>query len=140
MRISLQCIFVRRLPRIDPPTTASCASFAEVLRCDVEWVARGFQLGRRFLFGGFIAGTIDIGSAALINRASPILILHFDAAGLLGRSALEGGASMAILGLVLQWAMSLVIAAAFVFPSRLIPALARSWLRWGLAYGVGSSS
>jgi hypothetical protein len=55
------------------------------------------------LLGGFVAGTIDIGAAALINVASPILILHFIAGGLLGKAALAGGASAALLGLVLQW-------------------------------------
>ena len=62
------------------------------------------------LLSGFIAGTIDIGAAALINFVSPIRILHFIAGGLLGKTALAGGASVALLGLVLQWAMSLIIA------------------------------
>jgi hypothetical protein len=35
------------------------------------------------LLGGFVAGTLDIGAAALINVASPILILQFIAGGLL---------------------------------------------------------
>jgi hypothetical protein len=90
------------------------------------------------LLGGLVAGTIDIGAAALINQASPILILHYIAAGLLGReAALAGGAPVAVLGLVLQWAMSLVIAAIFVFAARRLPALTRAWPLWGLAYGVG---
>lgn len=37
------------------------------------------------LVAGLAAGTIDIGAAALINLANPILILHFIAGGLLGR-------------------------------------------------------
>ncbi|HTT84658.1 MAG TPA: hypothetical protein VMF67_14360 [Rhizomicrobium sp.] len=90
------------------------------------------------LLGGFIAGTIDIGAAALINQASPVLILHYIAAGLLGRqAALAGGASVAVLGLFLQWAMSLVIACVFVLAARRMPTLSRAWLPWGLAYGVG---
>ena len=47
------------------------------------------------------------------------LILHYVAAGLLGpKAALAGGASVAILGLVLQWAMSLLIAAIFVLAAQ----------------------
>ena len=88
------------------------------------------------LAGGFIAGTLDIGAAALINRVDPRLILHFIAGGLQGAAALQGGAACAWLGLLLQWGMSLVIAAIFV--------LAALRLRWltarpalaGLAYGV----
>lgn len=90
------------------------------------------------LLGGFVAGTIDIGSAALINQVSPVLILHYIAAGVLGPgAALAGGASVAILGLVLQWAMSLIIAAIFVLAAQRMRALARAWLSWGMAYGVG---
>jgi hypothetical protein len=88
------------------------------------------------LLGGFIAGTIDIGAAALINVASPILILHFIAGGLLGKAALAGGASAAILGLVLQWVMSLIIAMVYVAATRWLPILRRLWIVGGLAYGA----
>jgi hypothetical protein len=36
------------------------------------------------VLGGFLAGTIDIGAAALINNASPVVILKFIAGGILG--------------------------------------------------------
>ena len=88
------------------------------------------------LLGGFIAGTIDIGAAALINFVSPIRILNFIAGGLLGKTALAGGASIALLGLVLQWAMSLIIATVYVVASRWLPILRRRWIVGGLAYGV----
>lgn len=87
------------------------------------------------LRGGLCAGTIDIGAAALINMVSPFLILHFIAGGLLGRAALAGGASTALLGLSLQWAMSLLIAAAYVVASRPLPVLRRRWIAGGLGYG-----
>jgi hypothetical protein len=88
------------------------------------------------ILGGLIAGTIDIGAAALINSVSPFRILHFIAGGLLGKAALEGGAAVELLGLVLQWAMSLAIAAVYVVSCRwwLIPG--RRWIAGGLAYGV----
>jgi uncharacterized membrane protein YagU involved in acid resistance len=101
-------------------------------------MARGIpSLGTAILSGGLIAGTVDIGAAALINQASPILILHYIAAGLLGRAALSGGVPVALLGLLLQWAMSLLIAAIFVLAAERMPRLTRDWLPWGLAYGVG---
>ena len=37
------------------------------------------------VLGGVVAGTLDIGAAALINWASPALILRFVAGGLLGK-------------------------------------------------------
>jgi hypothetical protein len=88
------------------------------------------------LLGGVIAGTLDIGAAALINMLSPVFVLKVIAGGLLGKPALAGGAAVAFLGLVLQWAMSLIIAAIYVFVSRGLPALRRRWVLCGLAYGI----
>lgn len=92
---------------------------------------------KAILLGGLIAGTIDIGAAALINLLSPVFIMKVIAGGLLGKAALAGGASIAFLGLVLQWVMSLLIAAVYVFGSRRLPALRNRWILGGLAYGVG---
>ncbi|HET9107314.1 MAG TPA: hypothetical protein VFN79_08990 [Steroidobacteraceae bacterium] len=39
------------------------------------------------IVGGLIAGTLDVGSASLINLVSPVLILHYIASGLLGTRA-----------------------------------------------------
>src|SRR5271169_2044297 len=86
--------------------------------------------------GGLIAGTLDIGAAALINRVSPFRILQFIAGGLLGKAALEGGAAVELPRLVLQWAMSLLIAAVYVVWCRWQPLLGRRWIAGGLAYGV----
>jgi hypothetical protein len=89
------------------------------------------------VLGGFLAGTIDIGAAALINNASPVVILKFIAGGLLGRPALAGGAFVAVLGFALQLAMSLVIAAIYVVAAgRWLPVLRRRWIAGGFAYGV----
>ncbi|HET9819481.1 MAG TPA: hypothetical protein VFP92_09985 [Rhodanobacteraceae bacterium] len=86
--------------------------------------------------GGLLAGTIDIGAAALINMLDPRVILRFIAGGVQGKVALQGGAASAWLGLLLQWGMSLLIAAIFV-----VAALRLRWLTTrpilaGLAYGV----
>jgi len=88
------------------------------------------------LYGGLIAGTLDIGAAALINMISPVVILKAIASGVLGKPAFAGGASVALLGLVLQWVMSLLIAAIFVFAARRLPRLVLHWPTWGGAYGV----
>jgi len=88
------------------------------------------------LLGGFVAGTVDVGAAALINLLSPIRILQFIAGGLLGKAALSGGIPVALLGLVLQWLMSMIIAAVYVFAASRLPGLGRQWIAFGLAYGV----
>jgi hypothetical protein len=90
------------------------------------------------LFGGLIAGTFDIGAATVMSGKDPGFICQFIASGLIGKqAAFGGGTGTIVLGLLLQWAMSLVIAAIFVLAAVRVPALRRQWLAAGLAYGVG---
>jgi len=89
------------------------------------------------LAGGLVAGTVDIGAAALINGVSPAFIVRFVAGGVLGKDALAGGVEVAILGIALQLAMSLIIAGIYVVAARRISSLRRHWIVAGLAYGVG---
>lgn len=65
------------------------------------------------LYGGSIAGAVDVGAAALMNKISPIVILRALASGLPGMAAFSGGRSTAWLGLLLQSAMSWPIAGVF---------------------------
>lgn len=88
------------------------------------------------LWGGLVAGTIDIGAAATISQLSPIKIMKIVAGGLLGRSAFEGDASIATIGMLLQWGMSILIAAIFVVAARRLPGLLRAWVASGVTYGV----
>lgn len=89
------------------------------------------------LLGGFIAGTIDIGAASLITWRSPVFILHVIAGGLVGRTAITaGGTGTAVLGLVLQWAMSILIAAIYVFGTRRRAAITAMWVPSGVVFGI----
>jgi uncharacterized membrane protein YagU involved in acid resistance len=88
------------------------------------------------LVGGFIGGSIDIGSAALINWLSPVIILHAIASGVLGKESFQGGAAAALLGLFLQWGMALLIAAIYVLASRKLKWMNRHWEAAGIAYGA----
>src|SRR5271170_6874099 len=92
-----------------------------------DWSALRSSL-TAILLGGLIAGTLDIGAAALINRVSLLRILHFVAGGLLGKAALEGGTAIELLGLASQWAMSLLIAAFYLGACRWWPRLSRRWI------------
>lgn len=92
---------------------------------------------RAILIGGLVAGTIDIEAAALINHVSPVLIAHYIASGALGKSALSAGASAAYLGVLLQWAMSVIIAAIYWCVTAAMPRLrAQWWWLGGLLAGV----
>ncbi|KAA0070567.1 hypothetical protein [Rhodanobacter sp. T12-5] len=91
---------------------------------------------RAVLYGGFVAGSLDVLAAALINRINPLIILRAIASGLLGREAFQGGMPVAWLGLGLQWAMSLLIAAIFVLAARRMSWLTRRWIAAGVLYGA----
>jgi hypothetical protein len=87
------------------------------------------------IYAGLIAGTIDIGAACTINMVGPGPILRFICSGLLG-SPLPHEAWVYCLGMVLQWLMSIIIAAIFVVAASRIPALRRRWFPAGIAYGI----
>lgn len=91
---------------------------------------------RAILSGGLVAGSIDIFAAAWIGWLNPIIILHAIASGVLGRASFYGGAATAAMGVGLQWAMSLMIAAIYVLAARRIPLLIRYWVGGGVAYGT----
>jgi hypothetical protein len=88
------------------------------------------------LLGGVTAGSIDLGSAYLINGGGVGSILQTIAGGLLAERALSGGATTAALGAFLQEFMGVLIAAIYVLGCRFLPALARRWVISSLAYGV----
>ncbi len=90
------------------------------------------------VLGGGIAGIVDIGAACAINGfLDPITVCHVIAAGAIGRdAAMAGGLPTVALGLVLQIAMSLLIAAIYAAGAQVLPVLRRRWLPAGLAFGV----
>jgi uncharacterized membrane protein YagU involved in acid resistance len=88
------------------------------------------------VYAGLIAGTIDIAAAAVINMANPLIILLAIASGLLGKAAFHSGGGVMLLGLVLQWVMSIIIAAVFTIAAVRLPALACRWVLSGALYGV----
>jgi uncharacterized membrane protein YagU involved in acid resistance len=88
------------------------------------------------VLAGLIAGTIDIGSACIINSLHPVVILHAIASGLIGKRAFTGGMSTGLLGLVLQWAMSILIAAIYVAATAARPAWRHRWVSTGSIAGV----
>jgi uncharacterized membrane protein YagU involved in acid resistance len=100
-------------------------------------VMMSFSTPVAILLGGLIAGTADVGAAALINGRNPLAILLFIASGLLGKASFQGGLPAVVLGLVLQWLMSLIIAAIYVLASNRFAELKQYWIAGGLAYGVG---
>jgi uncharacterized membrane protein (DUF485 family) len=91
---------------------------------------------RSALYAGLVAGTIDLAAAAAINGVGFGVILRAVASGLLGPAAFGGGTSVAVLGLILQWAMSIVIAGIYAMAAVRLQALIRRWIIAGVVYGV----
>jgi hypothetical protein len=95
---------------------------------------------RAILVGGLVAGALDITYACVASSfkgVDAMTIMQSVASGLIGARAYEGGAGTAALGLVLHFAMMLIIAAIFVFVRRTGPPIVRE--RPGLVgplYGV----
>lgn len=88
------------------------------------------------LIGGIIAGTVDIGAAALINGKGPDFIAQVIAAGLIGKGSFAGGTGTVVLGVITQWVLSIIIAAIYVGASLKLPILRKQWWLAGLAYGI----
>ena len=84
---------------------------------------------------GWIAGTVDIGAACLINSLAPRVILQAIASGLLGAASFHDGWPAALAGLLLQWAMSMVIAAVYVASASHWAWLRRHPIWAGIGYG-----
>ena len=94
------------------------------------------SLARGVVAGGLIAGTLDIFVASAINHVGPGVILQAIASGLLGKASFHEAGTV-LLGLGLQWTMSLIIAAIYGLASLRLPALARQPVRFGFLFGVG---
>jgi hypothetical protein len=88
------------------------------------------------LAAGIIAGTIDIGAASLINGLSPMVILPAVASGILGKDAFTGGTVTALLGLLVQWGISILIAAIYLMVTAPWPGMRRRWRLTGVLAGV----
>jgi hypothetical protein len=93
-------------------------------------------VARAVLSAGLVAGTADIVVACLIYRLSPGVILHSIASGLIGKSAFAGGVATALLGLVLQWIISILIAMIYLAVTVPLPHMRRRWRLSGALAGA----
>lgn len=95
---------------------------------------------RGLLWGGLLAGVLDITAACVSNYAqrgtSPVVVLQSVAGGLLGRDAYQRGAGSAALGLALHFLIAFGAAFVFYAASRKLKFLVRHAFVAGLLYGV----
>jgi uncharacterized membrane protein YagU involved in acid resistance len=96
--------------------------------------------GRKIVMATLVAGTLDILSACvytLIAGRSPIAMLKGLASAILGNDAVKGGIGVALVGLLLHFAIMTVMVAFFVFAAARLPILKSRWLIAGVVYGIG---
>lgn len=96
--------------------------------------------GVGILWGGLIAGTMDI-TAALVtykvrNNVAPTKLLQGIASGLLGTNSYSGGAKTAALGLFLHFVIAFGATTAFYLASRKMPWLVQHAVIVGILYGM----
>jgi uncharacterized membrane protein YagU involved in acid resistance len=106
---------------------------------DHEAMQTELKAYRAILWGGLIAGTLDILAAFIqagLRGRSPVRILHAIASGLLGADAFEGGAPTAALGALLHFVIAFGAATVYVVASRKLRVLVERPVLCGLLYGV----
>jgi hypothetical protein len=90
--------------------------------------------------GGLAVGVLDALDALVAFKLayglSPVAIYQFVASGALGPSAFAGGVPAALLGLGFHFLIAFSAATVFVLVAARVPALVRSPVPWGLAFGV----
>lgn len=94
---------------------------------------------RMILYGGLVVGTLDILDAiafwGLSKGVAPIRIFQSVAAGLLGRSSMQGGLPTALLGALLHFFIACSIVSVYYLASQRFAALTHRPVICGLAYG-----
>jgi hypothetical protein len=79
---------------------------------------------------------VDIGVASLIYWTRLPTILQSIASGLIGKASYDGGLATVVLGILLQWAMSILIAAIYLTVTAVRPNMRCRWQLMGVAAGV----
>ena len=94
------------------------------------------------LLGGLLAGAFDIIYAVVVYGPlsyglTPQEVLQSVASGWIGRDASRaGGMETAALGLGSHFLIASLMAAVYVFAAQSLKALTKSWVLWGLVYGL----
>lgn len=94
---------------------------------------------RAVLYGGLVAGALDLAYALVANGMrgiEPVRLLQSISSGLLGTAAYDHGAASASLGVLLHFLIMFVIAWIYYVASRRLPLLKQRPIVPGLLYGV----
>lgn len=94
------------------------------------------------VIGGLIIGLlhliVQVGVVYGILLKSPFIgSLQYVTSGVMGDAAFAGGLATALLGLIIEFMMTLIIAGIFIFNAERIPLLRRHVIPGSLLYGLG---
>lgn len=102
---------------------------------------KNVTFGKAFLLAGLVAGTLDIMSAILLHTAlsgmfRPVALLQGIASGAFGKSAMEGGALMAVAGIIFHYFITYFWVLIYFLLYLGIPLIRRHKIWSCLLYGI----
>jgi Protein of unknown function (DUF1440) len=101
--------------------------------------ARTLPVSRAILYATLMVGVLDATDGVVfrgLHGQNPVQVLQYIASSLLGERSFSGGVATAGLGLVLHFAISLVVAAIYIFASRRVAVLRTQWVLLGFLFGA----
>ncbi len=101
--------------------------------------ARTLLVSRAILYATLVVGVLDASDGVVflgLHGQNPIQVLQYIASSLLGPRSFSDGLASAVLGLVLHFAIALVVATIYILASRRVAALCIQWVLVGLLYGA----
>lgn len=101
--------------------------------------ARTLPVSRAILYATLLVGVLDASDGVVflgLHGKNPIQVLQYIASSLLGARSFSGGLGSAGLGLILHFAVSLVVATIYILASRYVAVLRAQWVLFGLLYGA----
>ncbi len=101
--------------------------------------ARTLLVSRAILYATLVVGVLDASDGVVflgLHGQNPIQVLQYIASSLLGPRSFSDGLASAGLGLVLHFAIALVVATIYILASRRVAVLRTQWVLVGLLYGA----
>jgi Protein of unknown function (DUF1440) len=108
-------------------------------RRELQPGARTLPISRAILYATLVVGVLDATDGVVflgLHGRNPIQVLQYIASSLLGTRSFSGGLASAGLGLVLHFAISLVVATIYILASRRVAVLRTQWVLLGLLFGA----
>ncbi|HEX9038649.1 MAG TPA: hypothetical protein VF808_16835 [Ktedonobacterales bacterium] len=95
---------------------------------------------RSILIAGLLIGVLssldDVGYFTVVEHRDPSFIFQYIASALLGQAAFTGGAATTLLGALLHFGISFVVAAVFILAAIKLAFLRRGAILFGLLYAL----